>query len=231
MDTEGFVPLPSLKLSYKKDTSISSSSNPIQTTTQNQQMTNQINIVVPKTEASSDTSKTIKTRSFELDDLDTSEISDTNIAKVEDSAAKKATDNATKKTKETALAEEQNERVLAFKDRLIEIQTELLLCNASLVKNLIEFSSYVIYLKEDLQELIGILVLPKESRLKFASLIEIETEPIRVQKFCCNFKHSLFEQITEITVNNTENFLGSEIATKMEKLFKISLKRCIVNNM
>jgi hypothetical protein len=49
------------------------------------------------------------------------------------------------------------------------------LFNASLVKNLIEFSSYVIYRKEDLQELIGILVLPKEQRLKFASLIEVET--------------------------------------------------------
>jgi hypothetical protein len=103
-----------------------------------------------------------------------------------------------------------------------------LLCNKSLIKNLLELSTRVIYRKEDLQELIGILVLPKETRSKYATLIDIDTEPVHVQKFCCNFKHSIFEEITGITVGTSDNFLGTEIATKMEKIFKISLKRCMV---
>jgi hypothetical protein len=79
------------------------------------------------------------------------------------------------------------------------------------------------------REINPILVLPKESRSKYLSFVDIETEPVHVQKCCLNFKHSFFEEIIDITVNNTETFLGTEIATRMEKIFKISLKRCIIS--
>jgi hypothetical protein len=127
------------------------------------------------------------------------------------------------------VADEEAEKVSLFKDRLIEIQTELLLNNVDLVKNLLESSpNKVIYRKEHLQELIGILTLPASSRANYLQLVDIETQPIQVQKLCCNFTHSIFEDINEITINNKDSFLRTETATKLEKIFKISLRRCIV---
>jgi hypothetical protein len=127
------------------------------------------------------------------------------------------------------VADDETEKASLFKDRLIEIQIELLLNNIDVVKNLLETSpNKVIYRKEHLQELIGILTLPTSSRANYLQLVDIETQPIQVQKLCCNFTHSIFEDINEITINNKDSFLRTEIVTKLEKIFKISLRRCIV---
>jgi hypothetical protein len=213
MSEGAFIPLPNLNLTYTKETSTSLSSNPAQNSTQTQQSTNQINITLNPSQNTTETNSDI------LSDTNTAKVADTNTGKIADTKTAKITDTKTA---------DQDERVQTFKDRLIEIQTELLLCDKNLLKNLLEMSNRVILRKEDIVELIGILILPKESRHTYASVIDIETEPVKVQKCCLNFTHSFFVNIVDITINNSESFLGSEIATKMEKIFKISLKRCIV---
>jgi hypothetical protein len=204
MSDGAILPIPSLNLSYTKETTTTSTSDQTQTAnaTNNNNITITVNPVASD-ESTSDASKATTPRS---------------------SVTQPTTATASKTT-----SDEETEKVAMFKDRLIEIQTELLLNNIDLVKNLVETTSNkVIYRKEHLQELIGILVLPAASRANYLKLVDIETQPIHVQKFCCNFTHSIFEEVTEITVNSTDNFMLSEIATKMEKIFRINLRRCIV---
>jgi hypothetical protein len=187
--------LPSLNLSYKKETSTNLDQ------TQSSTATNSNNITITVNPSSSgEESPTTTPRPIEPVVLPIPTVTD-----------------------------EEAEKVSLFKDRLIEIQTELLLNNVDLVKNLLESSpNKVVYRKEHLQELIGILTLPASSRANYLQLVDIETQPIQVQKLCCNFTHSIFEDINEITINNKDSFLRTETATKLEKIFKISLRRCIV---
>jgi hypothetical protein len=189
--------LPSLNLSYKKETATTLD----QTQTQTSTATNSNNIIIaPLIAVTGDESPTTTPRT-------TQPVVFPSVASTDD----------------------ETEKVTLFKDRLIEIQTELLLNNIDLVKNLLETSpNKVIYRKEHLQELIGILTLPTSSRANYLQLVDIETQPIQVQKLCCNFTHSIFEDINEITINNKDSFLRTETATKLEKIFKISLRRCIV---
>jgi hypothetical protein len=224
MSDGAILPIPSLNLSYTKETTTTSTSD--QTQTANATNNNSITITVNPL-ASDESSTTQSTTTAHPTVTQPPAATSATAATTATAAATQGGQQAATVSKTTS--DEETEKVSLFKDRLIEIQTELLLNNVDLVKNLVETTSNkVIYRKEHLQELIGILVLPVASRANYLKLVDIDTQPIRVQKFCCNFTHSIFEDITEITVNSTDNFLLTEIATKMEKIFKINLRRCIV---
>jgi hypothetical protein len=136
---------------------------------------------------------------------------------------------ATTTTTKTAEEIDMQERIECFKDRLLAIQTELLLDSIALVKNIMEISRKAIYKKEHLQELIGILMLPVTTRSRYAELVQIETQPSKFSSSCCNCNHSVFEEITSIVINQTDNFKTTDAATRMENIFKISLSVCIVS--
>jgi hypothetical protein len=222
MSDGAFLPLPSLNLSFKKDTAFKSDQNQTSSATNN----NNINITVSVANEKSSENTPVKT-SGEKNNPEKSPEKTPVKDKADDKNKVESVLKSAEKEDKKELSEA-DERVEVFKNRLIQIQCELLLCNNVLLKNILEFSKYVIFRKEDLQELIGILVLPRESRHLYLEKIDIETKPVEMRRLCCNFEHSLYQEIVDITVNSKESFKGSENANIMEKVFKISLKRCIV---
>jgi hypothetical protein len=78
--------------------------------------------------------------------------------------------------------------------------------------------------------LIAILFLNKEDRQDFEERVEIETEPVYINRCCFNnCVDPFFEHIKSIHVNRTTNFLNTPQAVRMMSVFKISLVVCIKN--
>jgi hypothetical protein len=105
---------------------------------------------------------------------------------------------------------------LDFMKTLIRIQTELILSNIGLINNLKDLGGKVIYRKTDLAEMIEILMGITD--------IQITTEPVKKLK-CCTIP--LYVRIKNITLRKTIPFLPTEIATRLQEEFKISLEYCI----
>jgi hypothetical protein len=145
MSDGAFLPLPSLNLSFKKDTSINSDQ------TQTANATNNITITLNPSEiAIKEINKPSITNPL-TNGINTNPLTNP-INAIIPTNPPENTDNETS-------------RVAIFKDRLIEIYADLLLSDKDLIKNLLETSpTKVIFHKEHLQELIGILVLPATSR-------------------------------------------------------------------
>jgi hypothetical protein len=89
---------------------------------------------------------------------------------------------------------------LDFMKTLIRIQTELILSNIGLINNLKDLGGKVIYPKADLHEM-------------------IET--------WCGCNVTMYVKIKNITLKKTLPFLPTEIATRLQEEFKISLEYCI----
>jgi hypothetical protein len=106
---------------------------------------------------------------------------------------------------------------LDFMKTLIRIQTELILSNIGFINNLKDLGGKVIYRKTDLLELIGILMGVND--------IQITTEEPRKTWCACNVP--LYVKIKNITLRKTIPFLPTEIATRLQEEFKISLEYCI----
>jgi hypothetical protein len=106
-----------------------------------------------------------------------------------------------------------------FMKTLIRIQTELLLDNIALLNNLKEFGNKVIYRKKDLLEMIEILM--------GVSDIQINTEKPKELYGCSTCKVPLYVKIKSITLGKTIPFLPTEVATRLQEEFKISLEFCI----
>jgi hypothetical protein len=104
-----------------------------------------------------------------------------------------------------------------FMKTLIRIQTELLLNNISLANNLKDTGSYVIYRKCDLLEMIEVLMGVDD--------IQINTE--EPKKTTCGSTVPLYVKIKSITIRKTIPFLATEIATRLQEEFRISLEFCI----
>jgi hypothetical protein len=103
-----------------------------------------------------------------------------------------------------------------FMKALIRIQTELLLDDISLLNNLRELGTKVIYRVKDLEELIEILTGCRD--------IRIETEEPEVK---CGCRLPLYTKIKSIALNKTTQFLNSDVATRLQEEFKISLEFAI----
>jgi hypothetical protein len=101
---------------------------------------------------------------------------------------------------------------------LIRIQTELLLDNISLLNNLKELGDKVIYRITDLKQMIEILT---ETPYKE---IEISTEDPPTK---CGCKVPVYTKIKSISLRKTTPFLHSEIATRLQEEFRISLEYAI----
>jgi hypothetical protein len=104
-----------------------------------------------------------------------------------------------------------------FMKTLIRIQTELILNNISLINNLKELGDKVIYRKSDLVEMISILMGVND--------IQITTE--EPKKIICGCAIPLYVKIKNISIRRTLPFLHTEIATRLQEEFKISLEFCI----
>jgi hypothetical protein len=104
-----------------------------------------------------------------------------------------------------------------FMKTLIRIQNELLLNNILLINNLKELGDKVIYRKSDLIEMIEILMGVKE--------IQVNTE--EPKKTSCGCSVPLYVKIKSITLGKTIPFLHTEIATRLQEEFKISMEFCI----
>jgi hypothetical protein len=102
-----------------------------------------------------------------------------------------------------------------FMKLLIKIQTELLLDNISLLNNLRELGDKVIYRITDLKQMIEILT---ETPFKD---IEITTEDPPVK---CGCKVPIYTKIKSISLRKTTQFLNSDIATRLQEEFRISLE-------
>jgi hypothetical protein len=103
-----------------------------------------------------------------------------------------------------------------FMKTLIRIQTELLLSNIGLINNLKEMGTKVIYRERDILEVIEILMNERD--------IQITTEEPQVR---CGCRVPLYVKIKAITLRKTLPFLHTEIATRLQEEFKISLEYCI----
>jgi hypothetical protein len=107
---------------------------------------------------------------------------------------------------------------LEFMKALIRIQTELLLDSISLMNNLKEFGNKVIYRDHDLKELISILMgIPEDE-------IQVNTEELK-KVGCCTVP--VYVKIKTITLRKTIPFIHTEIGTRLQEEFKISLEFCI----
>jgi hypothetical protein len=106
---------------------------------------------------------------------------------------------------------------LDFMKTLIRIQTELILSNIGLINNLKDLGGKVIYRKTDLLEMIEILMGVND--------IQITTE--EPKKVWCGCNVPLYVKIKNITLRKTIPFLPTEIATRLQEEFKISLEYCI----
>jgi hypothetical protein len=106
-----------------------------------------------------------------------------------------------------------------FMKTLIKIQNEILLDNILLVNNLRELGDRVIYRDVDLKEMIEILMNISENE------IDIRTE--EVKKTSCGCTVPIYVKIKSITLRKTIPFLHTEIATRMQDEFKISLEYCV----
>jgi hypothetical protein len=106
---------------------------------------------------------------------------------------------------------------LDFMKTLIRIQTELILSNIGLINNLKDLGGKVIYRKTDLLDMIEILMGVND--------IQITTE--EPKKAWCGCDVPLCVKIKNITLIKTIPFLPTEIATRLQEEFKISLEYCI----
>jgi hypothetical protein len=106
---------------------------------------------------------------------------------------------------------------LGFMRALIRIQTELLLENIGLINNLREFGNKVIYREKDLKEMIFILMGETD--------VQVNMEEREIK--CCGCKIPLYAKVKSIIIRNTVNFCVTEIATRLQEEFKISLEFCI----
>jgi hypothetical protein len=103
---------------------------------------------------------------------------------------------------------------LDFMKALIRIQTELLLDNIGLINNLKEFGNKVIYREKDLKEMIFILMGETD--------VQVNMEEREIK--CCGCKIPLYAKVKSIIIRKTVNFGVTEIATRLQEDFKISLE-------
>jgi hypothetical protein len=104
-----------------------------------------------------------------------------------------------------------------FMKALIRIQTEMFLDNIMLLNNLRDLGNKVIYRVEDLKEMIEILTGVTD--------INIDTDEVPVM---CGCKIPIYAKIKSIALNKTNQFLTSDIATRLREEFKISLEFAIL---
>jgi hypothetical protein len=115
-----------------------------------------------------------------------------------------------------------------FKDQLLYFTTEILLRDVDLLKNIADRGSKVLFHVEQLKQLIAILYLKREDRNNYDELIEIETEKVPTNScFCKDFYNPFYLSIKNIYVLNRINFLTTRLAVNMERVFKISLEKCL----
>jgi hypothetical protein len=107
-----------------------------------------------------------------------------------------------------------------FKDLLIEYQTELLLNDLDLIKNIAERGKNII-MKE--QQLINIIKCLEPE----ANIVEIEKEEVEINCIKCSCKNPMYYKITDIIVDKTKSFKNCNVRVILEKQYNISLQYCI----
>jgi hypothetical protein len=101
---------------------------------------------------------------------------------------------------------------------LIRMQTEMLLDDIDLLNNLREMGDKVIYKVRDLIEMIEILTGVDASNIN----ITCEEPPVK-----CGCKVPIYTKIKSIVLNKTTPSLSTEVATRLQEEFKISLEFAI----
>jgi hypothetical protein len=109
---------------------------------------------------------------------------------------------------------------IEFMKALIGMQNELLLDNINLINNLKELGNKIIYRVKHLKEMIEILMGVSEENVS----IYLEERPSTNICNCCEVKLPLYSKIKSITLNRTTNFITTDIATRLQEEFRISLE-------
>jgi hypothetical protein len=114
-----------------------------------------------------------------------------------------------------------------FKDTLLSFNTDILLNDLDLLKNISEKGIKIILHLTQLKQLIAILYLSKDDRNRYSELIEIETEPVVSTCLCRDIKIPFYQRIKSIIINKETNFLITPYGTNLSSVFKASLECCL----